>query len=121
MHTRIVAQAIHYEIAIDNLDIFRRRYFETEYRSVTNPGFRRAMELAQHLSESDRSTLLEIIRQVSVDTASTVLGILEGTVVPDQIEGEISVIYDDEDISDEIQSMFLIVEEEYQNSLMRGA
>lgn len=119
MHARTVAQGIHEEVTEHNLQIFRNRYLETDYTRITNAEFRRAMEFAQSLSESDRATFMEILRQVIVDTASTVLGVFEGSVVPAQVEGTVSVLYDDHDISDEIQTAFLVIEEEYQESVAR--
>ena len=112
MEARMVAHAIHHEITSRNIEILLRRYTLTDQSTITGR-FKRSIEFCYSLSDIDQEILFEIIRQSAVDTASTVLGIIEGSVIPKGIKNEFSLSYGNEEIGYSLQSEFLNVEEKH--------
>ena len=106
----VVARAIHRDIVTENMKIFRERYASTRPTPRTSASFRRAMKLCQSLGEGDRSVLFEMLEHVSVDSVSTVLGLIQGAATAEGLAGQFQLIY--EGITDDIQDEFLVAEEE---------
>ena len=70
------------------------------------------MVFCQSLSESDRSTLMDIIGHVCVDSVSTVLGLIQGSSSIEGLNGEFQLLYDGVSIESGIQDEFLVAEED---------
>ena len=50
----------------------------TPFKDVTDPYWRKVIDLYQRLDPNDKEVIASIFRQVAVDTISEVLGILDG-------------------------------------------
>ena len=111
MNTEGIARSFHAEITKANGEIFRERYLEIDPATMKAGGFQEESRLCQGLSDSDKNTILKIIRQVSVDTASTILGLIEGSTTSPTIDGEFSLIYNGVEVGRDIQTEFLIIEQ----------
>lgn len=107
-----VAGHIHRDVTRENLRLFYKRYAIADTDKTRSESFRRAMILFRSLPPDQQKTFFEVIRQVSVDTASTALGIIEGTTSAVGLDGEFSLLYDGLEIGRSIQTDFLVIEEE---------
>jgi hypothetical protein len=77
-----------------------------------NPGelandFAAAARIFQKLDAAQRSALMTLLKVVIADTASIVLGSLDGSTTIDGIEKEFSVTYGGNDVRGELQDGFL--------------
>ena len=74
--------------------------------------WRSALALFSSLTEEQRSILFEIMRQVSLDTASNILGVLDGV---NQIDGDEAgftlLSAAGEKLNGDLQSLFLVEDE----------
>jgi len=70
-----------------------------------------ALTFYQSLSQKDKETLFKIIKQTTIDTTSTVLGIIDGPVNLDQISGDFMLTYTENEktviLSGDLQDEFL--------------
>jgi len=62
----------------ENLDIYRSLLEKTKIENVTDKYWKNLIVFYNKLSESEKKFLLEIIRQIIVDTASNFFSILDG-------------------------------------------
>ena len=84
MTPKAFASGIMQEVVEENVSIYRDLFAKTPASGGSDPYWRRALELFGSLSDYQQSVFFEILRQVSVDTASNVLGVLDGV---NSIEG----------------------------------
>lgn len=61
-----------------NAAIYRSLFESTTPESASDAYWKRALALHRSLSDKDQAVLLEIMRQVAVDTVSHLFGILDG-------------------------------------------
>ena len=92
-------------------------YRDTLERSLSEPGFtddywRRAGELYRSLNDEQRRQLLGIMRQVSLDTLSSILGVLDGSALLEKHRDYFHLRYGDEpqELNGELQDLFLSAE-----------
>lgn len=112
MDTIEIARIIHHEVTDANSEIFKERYFGIDPSLMREDGFRDEAIFCQGLKEKDKALIARIIRQVSVDTASTILGLVEGSTTSEQMDGEFFLIYEGVEVGRDIQTEFLILEQE---------
>ncbi|MBI3204444.1 MAG: transposase [Myxococcales bacterium] len=62
----------------ENVDTYRELLASTSPETATDAYWRRALAFYRVLDEDQRAVLLDIMRQVAIDTVSNVLGILDG-------------------------------------------
>lgn len=73
-----LAGLIYEKIIQENSIIYKDVYFDGYRNEATDPYMRRAFDFVSRLSESDRQTLLLMMRQVMVDTSSSLLAMFDG-------------------------------------------
>jgi hypothetical protein len=79
----------------------------------TDPYGRRALSLFHSLTPEQKQDFFEVLRQVSVDTVSSVLAILDGvSFINGYTERYILVYGDGQNLSGDLQSLFLVEEED---------
>jgi len=78
MIPKAFASAVMREVIDENLSIYRDLFSKTPASEASDPYWCRALTLFDSLTEEQRFVLFEIMRQVSVDTASNILGVLDG-------------------------------------------
>jgi len=71
------AKDVYQDVVINGLDSYRKIYSTSE-ENATDPFYKKALRLYSVLSEEQKKVLFEIIRQVEVDTAASLLAILDG-------------------------------------------
>lgn len=97
----------------ENLTIYRRLFTENTPDDAEDPYWKRALALFMELPADKRPVFFEVLRQVSVDTTSNLLGVLDGV---NPIGGrfvEFSVVDEQGNkLSGDLQDQFLLQEEE---------
>ena len=72
------ASGILKNVVDENLGIYKELFCGTIADSGTDAYWQRALDLFQSLSDEHKLTFFEIVRQISIDTASNILGVLDG-------------------------------------------
>lgn len=91
-----------------NARLYRDLFANTSSDAARNPYWRRALELYRTLDAERREIFFEILRQVSVDTTSNLLGVLDGSSYLRGAAGEFRLTYDDGDaLNGDLQDEFL--------------
>ena len=106
-----IAGSIYKEVAVENIRIFSRRYFKSEPFGLGSASWNDTISFAESLNLRQRAALLEIIRQVSIDAASTVFSFVEGCGTLPGFSADFALTYDGQDIGQDIQTHFLNVDE----------
>ncbi|WP_138756391.1 transposase [Paenibacillus sinopodophylli] len=101
-------------IVRDNLEIYRNIFTKTDITTITDPYWKRAMQLFEELPEENKEILLNIIEQVQVDTTSTLLGILDGVISLRDLEIELKLTTKGQEavLNGDLQDKFLEFDEE---------
>ena len=100
---------------IDENQVLYRDLFEnTPIKSATDPYWLKAKILFEFLNHDQRDIFFQVIRQTSIDTASNLLGIIDGVNSIDDVSGDFLLTYDggDEPLNGDLQSIFLAEEAE---------
>ncbi|MBW8321032.1 MAG: hypothetical protein K0M49_12065 [Arenimonas sp.] len=97
----------------ENQVLYRDLFENTPIDSATDPYWINAKNLFGSLKHDQRDIFLEVIRQTSIDTASNLLGIIDGVNSIDDVNGDFLLTYDggDEPLNGDLQSIFLVEEE----------
>jgi len=64
----------------ENIALYRAQFSETEPGSASDECWKRAIALFGGLTGEQRQVFFEVIRQIAIDTASSILGMLDGVV-----------------------------------------
>jgi hypothetical protein len=104
----------HLRIAVveENMAIYQQLFNSISVTTASDPYWKRALSFFNNLEAAQRTILFEIIRQVSVDTTSNILGVIDGVNTLDGLKGEFHLAYEDEQqLNGDLQSLFLAEEE----------
>lgn len=97
----------------DNVSTYRELFANTLPDDASDPYWKRSLALYHTLTPDQQSVFFEVIRQVSVDTTSNVLGVIDGVNFIAGGDEEFTLIYGrDQKISGDLQSLFLVEEEQ---------
>ena len=89
-------------------DMFNEAYPEKS----SDPYGKQALTLFHSLTQEQKFIFFKIVRQVSVDTVSSVLGIIDGVGFIEGATEEYTLIYGrDQKLSGDLQSLFLVEQE----------
>lgn len=96
-----------------NNAIYKDLFGATLPEAANDAYWKRTLTLYHSLNERDRSVLLEIMRQVVVDTVSNLFGILDGTSPLDSSDEEFLLTSeaDGQKLNGNLQDLFLEAEE----------
>jgi len=101
------------EIVDANSAIYRELYIKGRPEKSRIPWGRRALTLFHSLQPDQQEVLFEIMRQISVDTVSNVLAILDGgSPLKDSFEDYSLTYGGGEKLNGDLQSLFLAEEEQ---------
>lgn len=77
------------------IDTYQQIYSSTliDNKIKKDPYWFDALTFYQSLSQKDKETLFKIIKQTTIDTTSTILGIIDGPVSLNQISGDFKLTY----------------------------
>jgi len=96
----------------ENVSIYRDLFSQTSAADASDPYWKRALALFGSLTDEQRTIFFEIVRQVSIDTVSNILGVLDGVNPIDEGEATFTLISGNgQKINGDLQSFFLIEDE----------
>jgi hypothetical protein len=95
---------------ISYIQFFRSGNLET----VMDPYWKKALQLYEHIKESEKEVFFMIIKQIEIDTISSLLGIIDGTIViKENADINLSINVGNKSIGGNLQDQFLeIIENE---------
>ncbi|MBN6528896.1 transposase [Acinetobacter pittii] len=95
------------------IDTYQQIYSSTliNNKIKKDPYWFDALTFYQSLSQKDKETLFKIIKQTTIDTTSTILGIIDGPVSLNQISGDFTLTYTENEktviLNGDLQDEFL--------------
>ncbi|MFV5375865.1 transposase [Acinetobacter calcoaceticus] len=113
MNTKEFVKELINTVSDEYIDTYQQIYSSTSIDSKIkkDPYWFDALTFYQSLSQKDKETLFKIIKQTTIDTTSTILGIIDGPVSLDQISGEFMLTYTENEktviLSGDLQDEFL--------------
>jgi len=112
MTPKVFVSGIMRGVIDENVSIYRDLFSKTPASEASDPYWRRALALFGSLTEEHRSILFEIMRHVSVDTASNILGVLDGVNSIDGGEADFTLLSaTGQKLNGDLQSLFLVEDE----------
>ncbi|WP_395780006.1 hypothetical protein [Aquidulcibacter sp.] len=113
MKPKDLATGLMREVVNENVAAYRELFTHTPLSDATDPYWQRALAFFASLSEQQRAVFFEVVRQVSVDTVSNVLGVLDGVNAIEGADAGFAVFYGrDQRLDGDLQSLFLVEDEE---------
>ncbi len=108
-----VVNAIFKELFEDN----SKRYKASLKKPVNNDTdvYAKARNALAKLTDSDKDDILKFIDVAIADSASVILGTLDGSHYPDNIDGDFIVTYKDDEIQGNLQDLFIEKAEDIYN------
>ncbi|MBD2780381.1 hypothetical protein ID852_15935 [Xenorhabdus sp. 42] len=77
--------------------------------------YSRAKIALSKLDNEDQSAILNFFRIIMADTASTIFGTIDGSHFPPNINGDFTLLYEDEEIQGNLQDLFIEKYEDLDN------
>jgi len=108
-----------YELIVkENLESYKDLFITTVVDSKTDSYYKAALNLYNSISVEKREVLMKIIEQTMVDTISSMLGIIDGSVPLDEDDSiEPKLLLNSVDTEGELQDKFLEFVEEKENGI----
>jgi hypothetical protein len=91
----------------ENVATYRRLLLNTPIDLASDPYWRRVVKLCSELNADQREVLLELTRQVAIDTTANVLGVVDGVCPIGDLDYGLRLTYGDKDLGGDLQSLFL--------------
>lgn len=111
MEDRELAEKLLTGVAIENLATYRQIFTETSPVDATDLYWRDALSFFDKLNSEEKEVLFAIIKQISVDTISSVTGVLDGSTEIGLDEGINITSESGNRLSGSLQDYFLEAEE----------
>ncbi len=99
----------------ENVAIYRDLFDSTEVDKASDEYWKKALRFYGSLDKSGQEILFKIMRQVSVDTISNLLGVLDGVSSLEDTDVQLKLIVNNdmqEVLSGDLQDIFLEMEED---------
>ena len=107
MQDKIISEAIYTELMESNLKYYVASLSEPTDADRSNDIYSDMRELLSQLTTEQRSVVFSFFRNIIVDTASTILGTIDGTTLPVNADGDYILKYNNEEIQGCLQDYFL--------------
>ncbi|MGR2825868.1 transposase [Acinetobacter sp. 1124_18A] len=113
MNTKEFVKELRNTISDEYIDTYKQIYSSTliDSKIKEDPYWFDALTFYQSLSQKDKETLFKIIKQTTIDTTSTILGIIDGPVSLNQISGDFMLTYTENEktviLNGDLQDEFL--------------
>ncbi|WP_336010402.1 transposase [Acinetobacter calcoaceticus] len=113
MNTKEFVKELINNVSDEYIDIYKDIYSSTliDNKIKKDPYWFDALTFYQSLSKNDKKILFKIIKQTTIDTTSTILGIIDGPVSLDQVSGDFTLTYTENEktviLSGDLQDEFL--------------
>jgi hypothetical protein len=97
-----------YDVVVEeNMTSYRQTFSRTKPSEATDPYYKRALTLFNEISPTQKDCLFEIVRQVTVDTISNMLGVIDGSSFIDSSAPRFELICGVEHLEGDLQMYFL--------------
>ncbi|MGE8599321.1 MAG: transposase [Acinetobacter calcoaceticus] len=113
MNTKEFVKELINTVSDEYIDTYQQIYSSTliDSKIKKDPYWFDALTFYQSLSPKDKETLFKIIKQTTIDTTSIILGIIDGPVTLNQIPGDFTLTYTENEktviLSGDLQDEFL--------------
>lgn len=113
MNTKEFVKELINTISDEYIDTYKQIYSSTliDNKIKEDPYWFDALTFYQSLSQKDKETLFKIIEQTTIDTTSIILGIIDGPVSLNQIPGDFTLTYTENEktviLNGDLQDEFL--------------
>lgn len=113
MNTKEFVKELINTISDEYIDTYKQIYSSTliDNKIKEDPYWFDALTFYQSLSQKDKETLFKIIKQTNIDTTSIILGIIDGPVTLNQIPGDFTLTYTENEktviLNGDLQDEFL--------------
>lgn len=114
---KIVINEIYKELFNDNLKLYSERLNRKYSECNKEDAFSQVNNVFIKLSEKEKQAMINMIKIVISDTASTILGTVDGTHMVNNIDKDFQLIYDDEEIQGDLQDYFLALIEDNNDNI----
>ncbi|GLQ97300.1 hypothetical protein [Dyella mobilis] len=91
----------------ENNAVYRALLLNTDSSRASDPYWKRVLAVFNDLNSDQREVLIELTRQVAIDTAANVLGVIDGKHALEGADGEFRLTYGARNLAGELQSLFL--------------
>ncbi|MBG3079705.1 hypothetical protein I4632_05620 [Proteus mirabilis] len=108
----LVINEIYKELFEDNFKLYSERLNRQVQESQHKGSFSQVNKIFVNLSEKEKQSVIDMMKIVMTDTASTIFGTLDGTHFVNNINKDFQLIYDDEEIQGDLQDHFLALVED---------
>lgn len=109
---KLVINEIYKELFGDNLKQYSERLNRQDPESYHEGAFSQVNKIFVNLSEKEKQSVIDMMKIVMTDTASTIFGTLDGTHFVNNIDEDFQLIYDNEEIRGDLQDHFLALVED---------
>ena len=97
-----------YDVVVEeNMTIYRQTFSRTKPSEATDPYYKRVLTLFNEISPAQKDCLFEIMRQVTVDAVSNMLGVIDGSSFIDSSAPTFELICGAERLDGDLQTYFL--------------
>ncbi len=113
MNTKEFVKELINTISDEYIDTYKQIYSSTliDNKIKEDPYWFDALTFYQSLSQKDKKTLFKIIKQTTIDTTSIILGIIDSPVTLNQIPGDFTLTYTENEktviLNGDLQDEFL--------------
>jgi hypothetical protein len=91
----------------ENSAIYRAILLNTDPSGASDPYWKRVLTVFSDLNSDQREVLIELTRQVAIDTTANVLGVIDGTCALEGVDGEFRLTFGARNLAGELQGLFL--------------
>jgi hypothetical protein len=105
-------ERIREEVIATNLESYRELFAQTRPQSTPDLYWKKALQFFHQLDDSGQEVFFSIIRQVMVDTASSIFGIFDGVSNISGQVGAFEVRIGEQNLAGSLQDLFLAAEED---------
>lgn len=106
-----LVHGLHASVVDENVALYRDLFAHTEPGRVSDPYWIRALALFGSLSGEQREVFFEVLRQVTVDTTSNVLGVVDGASYIEGADRGFELTHGARKLNGDLQNLFLAEEE----------
>jgi hypothetical protein len=121
MTPKELAEILRSSVVDENVAVYRELFENTSIEAASDQYWKNALNLFRTLSASEQEAFFAVVRQVVADTVSNVLGIIDGVSSIDVPDVEFTLLANNspEPLNGDLQSAFLLAEEQSANSTRR--
>lgn len=113
MDKKVLIEKLYQLVAKENVEIYKDLFDNTDVGDATDSYWKESLEMYKHLSGKEKRVFLNVIRQIGIDTVSTILALLDGVTLLDGQEDDFILKFEktNEKLNGDLQDLFLEYDE----------